>query len=49
MQYRRRGLSRQKDIIFRVQAAPQFWRVNSCQKNVAYTRANMVLYSIWRG
>jgi hypothetical protein len=28
--------------IFRTQAAPQFWRVNSCQKCAAYTRANTI-------
>jgi hypothetical protein len=32
IQYRRCGLNRQKDIIFCVWAAPQFWRENSCQK-----------------
>jgi hypothetical protein len=40
--YRHCGLSQQNYIIFRVQAAPQFWRVNSCQKIAAYTRANTV-------
>jgi hypothetical protein len=42
LQYRRRGLSRQKDIIFRAEAAPKFWRVNFCQEIAAYTRANAV-------
>jgi hypothetical protein len=54
IKYRRHGLSRLYDngffsedldyffYKFRVLAAPQFWRVNSCQKIAAYTRANTV-------
>jgi hypothetical protein len=30
---------------FRVWAAPQFWRVNSCQKSAAYARVNTVGYT----
>lgn len=29
-------------IIFHVQAAPEFWRLNLCQKSMAYTHANTV-------
>jgi hypothetical protein len=42
IQYQCHGLICQKDTIFRVLAAPQFWRENSCQKSPAYTHANMV-------